>query len=238
MKRTIVTLWPVFLAFSLGAPAVAVADSALLAPASLNAKAPAHYSVDFKTTAGSFVVTVTRTWSPRGADRFYNLVRHGFFNGAAFFRVVPGFVVQFGLNPNPAVNKAWSSAAIKDDPVTQGNRAGYVSFASAGPNTRTTQLFINLNDNARLDPMGFSPIGKVTSGMEVVRKIYAGYGESPDQGAITTQGKAYLTKNFPKLDRITSATVIATPPTPHPTARPVHPTPRVPYPTPSHRPGV
>jgi peptidyl-prolyl cis-trans isomerase A (cyclophilin A) len=228
MKRSVLVLLPVFLAAASSCPTVAAADSALLTPASLNAKAPARYDVDFKTTAGSFVVSVTRAWAPRGADRFYNLVKHGFFSGAAFFRVVPGFVVQFGLSPDPAVNKAWSGASIKDDSVTQSNRTGYVSFASAGTDTRTTQLFISLNDNARLDSMGFSPIGRVTSGMTVVGKIYAGYGESPDQSAITSQGKTYLSKNFPKLDRITSATVIPSAPVPHPT-------PHVPRPTPTHR---
>ncbi|MBV8373445.1 MAG: peptidylprolyl isomerase, partial [Candidatus Eremiobacteraeota bacterium] len=187
----------------------ASADSSLLKPATLSAKAPAHFDVLFRTTAGSFTVAVTRAWAPRGADRFYNLVKHGFFTGAAFFRVVPGFVVQFGLSPNPAVNKAWSGASIGDDPVKESNRTGFVSFASAGPNTRTTQLFINLNDNARLDGLGFAPIGKVVSGMDVVGKIYAGYREAPDQTSITAQGKGYLDKNFPKLDRITSANLIA-----------------------------
>jgi peptidyl-prolyl cis-trans isomerase A (cyclophilin A) len=197
--------------------ALAATDPALLTPAALAAKAPAHYDVSFKTTAGNFDVAVTRAWAPRAADRFYNLVKHGFFSGAAFFRVVPGFVVQFGLNPNPAVNKAWSGASIKDDPVTQTNRSGYLTFASAGPNTRTTQLFINLADNARLDSMGFAPFGNVVSGMNVVGKIYSGYGESPDQSAIVSQGKGYLDKDFPKLDRIVSAKIVAPPPAPHPT---------------------
>jgi peptidyl-prolyl cis-trans isomerase A (cyclophilin A) len=182
-------------------------DPALLHPAALAAKAPAQYDVSFKTTKGTFVVAVTRSWSPHGADRFYNLVKHGFFNGAAFFRVVPGFIIQFGLSPSPAVNAAWSGANIKDDSVKTSNHAGYLSFASAGPNSRTTQVFVNLGDNARLDGMGFSPFGKVVSGMNVVTKIYAGYGESPDQGAITAQGKTYLEKNFPSLDRIVSAKV-------------------------------
>jgi peptidyl-prolyl cis-trans isomerase A (cyclophilin A) len=204
-------------ATSTSGPTSAATDPALLTPAALSAKAPARYDVTFETTAGTFVVAVTRAWAPRGADRFYNLVKHGFFTDAAFFRVVPGFVVQFGLSAKPAVNKAWSNANIGDDAVTQSNRAGYLSFASAGPNTRTTQLFINLGDNARLDRMGFSPFAKVVSGMNVVRKIYSGYGESPDQTAIVAQGKGYLDKNFPSLDRILSAKIVPAAPAPHPT---------------------
>ena len=188
-------------------------DSALLHPASLNAKAPDTYEVKFTTTKGDFVVRVTRAWAPLGADRFYNLVQHGFFTDAAFFRLVPGFIVQFGLSADPAVNKVWRSANIKDDPVTQSNRPGTLTFATAGPNTRTTQLFINYGNNASLDSQGFAPFGKVTSGMDVVQKLYSGYGERPDQGAITMQGKAYIDKNYPKLDSIKSATVVSPPAT-------------------------
>ena len=188
-------------------------DSALLHPASLNAKAPDTYEVKFTTTKGDFVVQVTRAWAPRGADRFYNLVQHGFFTDAAFFRLVPGFIVQFGLSADPAVNKVWRSANIKDDPVTQSNRPGTLTFATAGPNTRTTQLFINYGNNASLDSQGFAPFGKVTSGMDVVQKLYSGYGERPDQGAITMQGKPYIDKNYPKLDSIKSATVVSPPAT-------------------------
>jgi len=184
-------------------------DPALLNPATLNAKAPDVYDVKFETTKGDFVVQVTRAWAPLGADRFYNLVQHGFFTDAAFFRIVPGFIVQFGLSADPAVNRVWRSANIKDDPVKQSNRPGTLTFATAGPNTRTTQLFINYGDNAPLDRQGFAPFGKVTSGMDVVQKLYSGYGERPDQGAITMEGKAYLDKNFPKIDRIKSATVIS-----------------------------
>jgi peptidyl-prolyl cis-trans isomerase A (cyclophilin A) len=197
-------------------------DPALFHPAALTAKAPDQYEVTFKTTAGDFVVQVTRAWAPLGADRFYNLVKHGYFTDASFFRVVQGFVVQFGLSANPAVNKVWEKASIKDDPVTQSNHPGYVTFATAGPNTRTTQLFINLGDNARLDSMGFAVFGQVTTGMDVVQKIYSGYGESPDQAAITTEGKAYLDKNFPKLDHIVSATVTSPAPAVHTT--PAHKT--------------
>ena len=192
-------------------------DPALLHPTTLTAKAPDVYEVTFKTTAGDFVVQVTRAWAPLGADRFYNLVKHGFFTDAAFFRVMPGFMVQFGLSANPAVNKVWNKAPIKDDPVTQSNHAGYLTFATAGPNTRTTQLFINYAENAPLDGQGFAAFGKVTTGMDAVQKIYSGYGESPDQAMITDQGKAYLDKNFPKLDHIISATVTSPAP-----AAPVH----------------
>jgi cyclophilin family peptidyl-prolyl cis-trans isomerase len=193
-------------------------DPALLHPATLTAKAPDVYEVTFKTTAGDFVVTVTRAWAPLGADRFYNLVRHRFFTDAAFFRVVPGFIVQFGLSANPAVNKVWDKASIKDDPVTQSNHTAYLTFATAGPNTRTTQLFINLGENGSLDGQGFAAFGQVTNGMDVVQKIYSGYGESPDQAQITSQGKTYLDKSFPKLDHIISATVTSPAP-------PVHTTP-------------
>ena len=184
-------------------------DPALLQPATLHAKAPDVYEVKFATTKGDFVVQVTRAWAPLGADRFYNLVKHGFFTDAAFFRIVPGFIVQFGLSADPAVNKVWHSANIKDDPVTQSNRPGTLTFATAGPNTRTTQLFVNFGNNTFLDSQGFSPFGKVTSGMDVVQKLYSGYGERPDQGSITNEGKAYIDKNFPNLDRIKSATVVS-----------------------------
>lgn len=190
-------------------------DPALLRPASLTAKAPETYEVTFTTTKGDFVVQVTRAWAPLGADRFYNLVKHHFFDGASFFRVLPGFIVQFGLSANPEVSNVWKSANIKDDRVTQSNKPATLTFATAGPNTRTTQLFINLGDNAQLDSMGFAPFGQVTSGMDVVQKFYSGYGEGapqgrgPDQGAITSQGKAYLDKSFPNLDSIKTATLVS-----------------------------
>jgi peptidyl-prolyl cis-trans isomerase A (cyclophilin A) len=183
-------------------------DPALLHPETLKAKAPDVYEVKFETTKGDFVVKVTRSWAPIGADRFYNLVKHGFFTDAPFFRNVPGFIVQFGLSADPAVNKVWRDANLKDDPVTQSNKPGYLVFATAGPNTRTTQLFINFGTNNFLDNQGFAPFGEVTSGMDVVKKLYSGYGEKPDQGAITAQGKAYIDKNFPNLDSIKSATVV------------------------------
>jgi peptidyl-prolyl cis-trans isomerase A (cyclophilin A) len=179
----------------------------LLNPASLKAKAPAVFKAKFTTTAGDFVVEVHRDWAPLGADRFYNLVRYGYFTNAAFFRVVPGFVVQFGLSADPAVNKVWKTATIQDDPVIQSNKRGNLVFATAGPGTRTTQLFINYADNARLDGMGFAPFGSVVEGMDVVDKIYAVYGETPRQDLITDQGDAYLKANFHDIDKIKLARI-------------------------------
>ncbi len=205
------------------APAKAAAsgtDPALLKPALMKAKAPDTFKVHFNTTAGPITVEVTRAWAPLGADRFYNLAKHHFFDGAAFFRVVPGFVVQFGLSADPKVSQVWQAANIKDDPVTQSNHKGTLTFATAGANTRTTQLFINLGENGRLDGMGFSPFGAVVEGMDVVEKIYSGDGERPDQGLITAKGKAYLDANFPKLDKILSASIEAPPPAAAPAKAP------------------
>jgi cyclophilin family peptidyl-prolyl cis-trans isomerase len=190
-------------------------DSALLHPATLTAKAPDTFTVKFTTTKGDFVVEVTRGWAPLGADRFYNLVKHRFYDNASFFRVLPGFVVQFGLSANPQISKVWQHANIKDDHVSQSNRPGYITFATGGPNTRTTQVFINLGNNSQLDSMGFAPFGQVTSGMDVVGQLYSGYGEGapggrgPDQGMVADQGKPYLDKNFPNLDSIKTATVVS-----------------------------
>lgn len=184
------------------------AAPSLMNPSSLKAKAPALYKVEFTTTKGNIVIEIHRDWAPVGADRFYNLVRAGFFTDVAFFRVVPNFIVQFGLGPNPAVNKVWEKASVRDDVVKESNKRGTLTFATAGPDTRTTQLFINLKDNAPLDPQGFAPFGTVVEGMDVVDKIYPGYGERPDQSKITAEGKAYLDKNFPMLDRITAAKVL------------------------------
>ncbi len=190
------------------------ARHSLLQPASLKDTAPAVYRAGFTTTKGNFVVEVHRDWAPLGADRFYNLVKYHFFDGASFFRVLPGFVVQFGLSADPRISRAWNDAKIPDDPVKQSNLKGFVTFATAGPNTRTTQLFINVADNPRLDTMGFAPIGKVVEGMEVVESFYSGYGEGapqgngPDQGRITNEGKAYLDKDFPKLDSIKTAEIL------------------------------
>ena len=183
---------------------------ALLRPAALTAKAPAAYSVAFKTTKGTFVVTVNRGWAPRGADRFYNLVRARFFDDVEFFRVVKGFVVQFGISGYPKVSRAWQYAGIKDDPVKASNTIGMITYADAGPNTRTTQVFINLGNNASLDRQGFAPFGRVTSGMGVVQKLYGAYGEAVTnlQGQIATGGNAFLKQRFPRLDAIVRARVV------------------------------
>ena len=207
-------------------------SASLLNPASLKLQAPAVFSAKFTTSKGDFVVEVTRAWSPRGADRFYNLVKYHFFDGAAFFRVLPGFVAQFGISPRPDVAHVWEDAKILDDPVTQTNARGTLTFATAGPNTRTTQLFINLADNTNLDSMGFSPFGKVVSGMDVVDKFYSEYGEGapngngPDQGRIQHEGKAYLEKSFPLLDTIKIAVIV--PPAPVTTSKPAAATPSKP----------
>lgn len=184
----------------------------LMNPASLNAKAPESYNVKFVTTKGDVVIAVTRSWAPLGADRFYNLVKNGYFTNTAFYRIVPGFVVQWGFSPNPAINRVWEKASIQDDPVTQSNRRGTIVFATSGPNTRTTQLFINLADNARLDGMGFAAFGQVTSGLDAIDKLNSEYGEKPEQGEIATKGAAYLNKEFPNLDLIKSATIIGNTP--------------------------
>ncbi len=195
--------------------AVRAYDRALLRPALLKDKAPAQYKVKFVTTRGDFTIDVTRSWAPLGADRFYNLVKHHFFDNASVFRVVPNFVAQFGISAYPAVTTAWKGTDIKDDPVTQSNKKGYITFATAGPNTRTTQVFINLQDNTRLDRMGFAPFGVAEGdGMKVVEMFYDQYGDSagPDQPKIEKQGKPYLDKGWPKLDTIKSATLLTSVP--------------------------
>jgi peptidyl-prolyl cis-trans isomerase A (cyclophilin A) len=189
------------------APAAAPGPD-LLKPATLRAKAREVYKVKFTTTKGDVVIQVNRAWAPLGSDRFYNLVKNGFYKDAAFFRVVPRFVAQFGIPARPEVAAAWDHAYIVDDRVTQSNKRGTLTFATAGPNTRTTQIFINFSDNAALDGQGFAPFGEVIEGMELVDKFFAGYGESPDQGRITAFGKAYLDKSFPNLDRIVTAVVL------------------------------
>jgi len=193
------------------------AAGALLDPSSaaMNQRAPDHFRVRFETSRGDFVVDVPRAWSPRGADRFYNLVQHGFFDDGRFSRVIAGFIAQFGLNADPRVIAAWKHATIADDSVRTTNARGTFAFAMTGPNTRTTQLYINLVDNTRLDAQGFSPVGRVVSGMDVVDRIYSGYGEragggvrAGKQGPIEKEGNAWLERNFPKLDYIIRATVI------------------------------
>jgi peptidyl-prolyl cis-trans isomerase A (cyclophilin A) len=171
------------------------------------AEAPATFRVQFECTSGTFVMECNKAWAPIGVQRFYDLVREGFYDGAAFFRVVPGFVVQFGLAADPKATAKWRVKQLKDDPVTQSNKEGYICFATSGPNTRTSQVFISLADNARLDGMGFAPFGKVIAGMDVVRKITPKYGEQPNQGQITMNGAEYLKKNFPEMDGIKKATL-------------------------------
>jgi len=191
-------------------------DRTLLTPSLVTGRAPDVYEVKFVTTKGPFVIQVTRAWAPNGADRFYNLVRHHYYDGASFFRVVQGFIVQFGLSAYPDVNRVWGNANIPDDRVRQSNVAGYITYAMAGPNTRTTQVFINLSDNSgSLDRQGFAPFGLVTEGMDVVNQLYGGYGDAPDfgghgpsQDAVANKGHEYLEKNFPKLDSIKTAVIV------------------------------
>lgn len=186
-------------------------DPALLHPKTLTARAPDVFEATFVTTKGDVVIQVTRAWAPHAADRFYNMVKHGFLNGDPFFRfamIQHGYIVQFGITGNPAVNAAWQDASIPDDPVTQSNTTGTITFAATpAPNSRTTQLFINLGDNPALDSQRFAPFGKVVSGMDVLNKLYRGYGEQPDQGQMQTKGSAYFLKQFPNIDLIKSATV-------------------------------
>ena len=183
-------------------------------PSKFTEKAPATFKARFETTKGPFTIEVTRSLAPNGADRFYNLVKAGFFKDIAFFRVIPGFMCQFGIAGDPGVAAAWQQASIPDDPVKGSNTRGTITFATAGPNTRTTQLFINLVDNVRLDGMGFSPFGKVVEGMDVVDKINGEYGEGapmgrgPSQGQIQAEGNSYLKKDFPNLDYIKSAKIL------------------------------
>jgi peptidyl-prolyl cis-trans isomerase A (cyclophilin A) len=192
------------------APEAAAPANPLLDPSSpeMNQTAPEVYRVRFETSKGEFVVEVTRAWAPKGADRFYNLVRNGFYDGVRFFRVVPGFVVQFGINGDPRISARWRAARIEDDPVVQSNRRGTITFATAGPNSRTTQVFINYADNTNLDGQGFAPFGRVVQGMEVVDRINAEYGQSPNQAMIQQQGNAYLEAQFPRLDYIVRASVV------------------------------
>src|SRR3989441_12100382 len=172
----------------------AATSAALKDPAALKEAAPAMYKVDFDTSAGMFVVEVHRDWAPNGADRFYNLVKNGFYDDVRFFRVVSGFMVQFGINADPKISAPWRMATIKDDPVKQSNKRGTITFATSGPDSRTSQVFINFVDNSRLDSQGFAPFGQVTSGMNVVDALYSGFaegvpsGRGPEQGRIQREG--------------------------------------------------
>jgi len=191
------------------APA-APAVNPLLHPENLKAIAPASFQVKFTTTKGDFVVEVHRDWSPLGADRFYNLVKNRYFTNVAFFRNLTGFIVQFGMSPDPKIGAVWQEAKIKDDPAkpTVHNTKGTVVFATAGPGTRSNQFFVNYGDNRSLDSQGFTPFGEVTEGMDIALAINSAYGERPDQGRILTEGAAYLDKSFPSLDKIKTATIV------------------------------
>lgn len=188
------------------------AHAGLMDPSKANEKAPEEFTVKLETTKGDVFIDVHRSWAPKGADRIYNLVKIGYYDDVAFFRVINGFMAQVGISGDPKVNSVWRNARIKDDPVEQSNTRGMVSFAMAGPNTRTTQFFINFGNNSRLDGMGFAPFGKVRN-MDVVDKIYDGYGEGaprgkgPSQGKLQMEGNKYLKAEFPKLDWIKKATI-------------------------------
>jgi peptidyl-prolyl cis-trans isomerase A (cyclophilin A) len=192
------------------------AQRALLEPASdaFRLTPPDSFRVRFSTTQGDFVVEVMRAWAPLGAARFYALARNGFFDGNRFFRVLPGFIVQFGVHAAPAIQRAWDEQPLKDEFLAQSNTRGTLTFATAGPDSRSTQLFISLGDNARLDALGFAPIGRVIDGMDVLDRLHAGYGEGapmgngPSQACMLQSGNAYLEQNFPRLDAITRAAII------------------------------
>jgi peptidyl-prolyl cis-trans isomerase A (cyclophilin A) len=197
-------------------PAAAAAQGpALLHPERATEKAPETFKVKFTTTKGDFVVQVTRAWAPLGADRFYNLVKLGFYDGVRFFRAIEGFMVQFGVHGDPKVSAAWGGARIPDDPVVKSNKRGFVTFAMAGPGSRTSQIFINYADkNVRLDGMGFAPFGEVIEGMNVVDSLHKGYGETaprgkgPNPGRLQTEGNGYLDREFPDLDSVKSAKLL------------------------------
>jgi peptidyl-prolyl cis-trans isomerase A (cyclophilin A) len=186
---------------------------ALTEPDAFKERAPERFRVRFETTKGPFVVEVTRAWAPKGADRFYNLAKARYFDDVTFFRVISGFMVQFGIHGKPEVAAAWRDAQIQDDPVKESNKRGTITFATAGPNTRTTQIFINFKDNGGLDGQGFAPFGQVVEGMSVVDQLYAGYGEGapggrgPNQGRAQMEGNAYFRRDYPKLDHIKTARI-------------------------------
>lgn len=183
-------------------------------PPAATSEAPATFRVRFETSKGAFVLEAHRAWAPRGVDRLYNLVQSGFFDNTRFFRAVTGFMVQFGVHGDPAVNAAWENLAIPDDSVAESNTRGRMSFAMAGPGTRTTQVFINLVDNRALDGMGFAPVGEVIEGMAVIDSLYAGYGDGPpsgfgpDQMRLMREGNAYLEREYPRLDFIRTARLV------------------------------
>jgi peptidyl-prolyl cis-trans isomerase A (cyclophilin A) len=212
IRRSLVTLVSALALSALAAPAFGQSPS-LANPAALNEKAPDVFKAKFDTSKGVFVLEVHRDWAPNGADRFYNLVKHGFYDNVRFFRVISGFMVQFGINGDPKLSAKWREAQMKDDPVRQSNRRGTITYAMAGPDTRTSQVFINFADNSSLDRQGFPPFGRVVSGMNVIDKLNAEYGEGaprgrgPDQGRIQAEGNAYLMREFGRLDYVKKATI-------------------------------
>ena len=212
IRRLLVALVPALILTAFANPALSQSAS-LGNPAALREKAPAVYKAKFDTSKGTFVIEVHRDWAPNGADRFYNLVKHGFYDNVRFFRVISGFMVQFGINGDPQISAKWREARISDDPVKQSNRRGYVTYAMAGPDTRTSQVFINFADNTGLDSQGFAPFGRIASGMNVVDKLNAEYGEGaprgrgPDQGRMQMEGNAYLAKSFGRLDYVKKTTI-------------------------------
>ena len=189
-------------------------NPALLDSSLAKEQSPDVYRVNMETTAGDFVIEVRREWAPRGADRFYNLVKIGYFNDVAFYRVLKGFMAQAGMHGDPAVSRVWLNARLRDDPVKESNTKGMVTFATGGPDTRTAQFFINYGNNTYLDASGFAPFGKVVEGFESVKKLYSGYGEGepngkgPGQAKLYRRGNDYLKGEFPKLDYITKATIV------------------------------
>lgn len=191
----------------------ASSNAALLDPGRGTDTAPERFTALLKTTKGDLHVDVRRSWAPLGADRFYNLVKLGFYDNVAFFRVIEGFMAQTGLHGDPAVNAAWRPRAIADDPVAQSNLPGTIAFAMSGRNSRTTQVFINLVPNGQLDSMGFAPFGRVRE-LEVAQQLFSGYGEGAPQGQgpmqarIQREGNAYLKAEFPKLDYIVHASIV------------------------------
>lgn len=221
MKRVMVVLAALAMpVLAMAQGGVDLSKAKLRNPAGLNEKAPDTYKAKFDTSQGPITIEVHRSWAPLGADRFYNLVKNGYYDDTRFFRVLSGFMAQVGINGTPSLQSLWREAKIQDDPVKQSNKRGFVTFATAGANTRTTQFFINFGDNSSLDKPGacgpncaFAPIGQVTAGMEVVDKLYSGYGDGaprgkgPEQGRIQSEGNAYLVKDFPKLDYIKKATI-------------------------------
>jgi cyclophilin family peptidyl-prolyl cis-trans isomerase len=179
------------------------------------APVPAVFHVRVETSAGAFVIEAHRNWAPHGVDRLHELVQAGYFDDSRFFRVVPGFIAQFGIAGGPKVASAWRSRTIPDDPVVQSNKRGFISYAMTGPDTRSTQIFINMADNSRLDAQGFAPIGQVVEGMEVVEKLYSRYGETSGGGMragrqqkMFEEGNAWLDREFTKLDRLVRATIV------------------------------